>query len=77
MFENLNNQYPSKNRFDEGKYIDTGEINPLTGERIFYNPKDKSIKTQDKIFVPKKIEKQKTVCKYCGQDPCARFCNYR
>ena len=73
MFENLHNQYSGKNRFDEGKYIDTGEINPLTGERIFYNLKDKSIKTEEVV----KKNKEKTVCKYCGQDPCARFCNYR
>jgi len=77
MLENLNNQYHSKKRFDEGKYIDTGEINPLTGERIFYNPTNKQVKTEDKKITLKKVEKQKTVCEYCKQDPCARFCNYR
>ena len=73
MLENLNNQHPSNKRFDEGKYIDTGEINPLTGERIFYSPNNKSIKTEEVV----KKNKEKTVCRYCGQDPCARFCNYR
>mgnify|MGYP006356939499 CR=1 FL=1 len=74
MLENLNNQHPSNKRFDEGKYIDTGEINPLTGERIFYSPTNKQVKTEEQKIKPRKIEKQKTVCDHCKKDPCSENC---
>jgi len=69
---------PKSKRFDEGKHIDTGEIDPITGERIFVNP-DSLIKKEVKK-APLKIEKRRIpfgVCEHCKQDPCKVDCVYR
>jgi len=66
------------NKFNEGRHIDTGEIDPLTGERVFINPD---------TFIQKEVEKPKPIvkkekletglCKYCFKDPCGADCCYR
>lgn len=80
MFENLNNHKYNES-FDEGRYLDTGDIDPFTGKRGF-NDTDKFVaaKQRKDRLDREKIENERMkrgVCKYCGQESCnPNVCNY-
>ena len=73
----LKKKMPVK-KFDEGRHLDTGEIDPLTGERVVIdlNTLDKKTEEKPKYFI-KKDKFENKVCQYCESDPCATDCDYR
>jgi hypothetical protein len=63
-------------KFDDGVHLDTGEIDPDTGDRIVdiapdvftsFTNNDNRESASSKDFA----------CKFCGQDPCSTDCAYR
>jgi len=65
--------------FNENRDMDSGEIDPETGERIMFTPVQKI--TQDELTDQLTSEQRKRfergVCIHCGQDPCSSDCLYR
>jgi hypothetical protein len=78
MFERSYN----KKQFNEGKHVDTGEIDSVTGERKFIDTdsfiEKEDTQKKDKVETSKKEGKTKSgVCEYCESDPCKPDCDYR
>ena len=71
-----NPMYRPIKRFNEGVHLDTGEIDPDTGDRIIHNPNQYHEEVYDVRTVATK-EPVSSVCKFCGQDPCSVTCVYR
>lgn len=79
MRENFNNHRP-RAPFDEGRNLDTGKIDPSTGERDF-DDTDKFINAKERKerLDKERIENERLkrgVCKYCGQESFNMDCNH-
>lgn len=71
------------NKFNEGQDLDSGEIDPTTGERLFEERPDLVLENKKPRAVLSPEEKLKAkrkregVCESCGSDPCLPDCDLR
>lgn len=66
--------------FDEGKDLDTGELDPTTGERISHDPEKFDFPEKEDVKVERKEipgAMERGACKYCGGNPCSADCDFR
>lgn len=71
------------NKFNEGRDLDSGEIDPTTGERVFEERPELVMENKKPSAVLSPEEKLKAkrrregACESCGSDPCSPHCNLR
>lgn len=65
--------------FNENQDIDSGELDPETGERITFrsSPVTSPEDTDSQLTAEQKDRLQRGVCVQCGQDPCSTSCSLR